>query len=81
MRIEGAQWCECELVVAESRVNVMKIFNFKMATTAEVEKVKMQFSWSYFDAERISGRISRVVVRGSGVFPNASTMNFGEKKS
>lgn len=27
----------------------MKIFNFKMATTAVVEKVEMQFSWSHFD--------------------------------
>lgn len=39
------------------------------------EKVEMQFSWSDFDAERISGRILRTVVRGFGVFPNASTMN------
>lgn len=38
----------------------------------------MQFSWSDFDAERISGRILRTVLRGFGMFPNASTMNFGK---
>lgn len=42
------------------------------------EKVEMQFSWSDFDAVRNSGRILRTVVRGFGVFPNASTMNFGK---
>lgn len=33
------------------------------------EKVEMQFSWSDFDAERISGRILRTVVRGFGGVP------------
>lgn len=59
----------------------MKIFNFKMATTAVVEKVEMQFSWSHFDGTRTNfwTVLEGGCARGFGVFPNSSTMNFGKR--
>lgn len=43
----------------------MKIFNFKMATTAVVDKVEMQFSWSHFDGTRTNfWMVLGAIVRG-----------------